>query len=1387
MGYQFNAYASSVVVDPGGTFIYFEASPDMGLPAGSLIRFHGSSLTYDYLTGVMTGTITSFDVFDADAGAALQTVTVDAANQAALAGSISAFLAEGIGIMNDTFNAWAEIASFDHTANAVFDPSGTFVTLELRDAADVLLGYLKISGTDITDALVSVTGQVTGITLFDTDGTTQLQTIDYTATPHSGSVFQYGILSLGVNDGNDEELYPLLVAGGVTIDKNNAVPTYQDFESGAGNDTFNSATGGGVNYEKATAGVTIDMAAGTSTGGGGSDTWAPDSLGGARGSRFGDVITGSAIFANVLFGDAGDDEITGGSSHDVIDGGDGADTLNGGDGEDRIYAGAGDDEIFGGVDNGIAEDDIPGELAYDDVLTYSRIVTNFNNRANENLDLGQGAENFANGVLVTYTGAGSGTVAGIDAGSDTFSGIEVILGSKNSDTFDASAAGALSVNTFTGMAGSDVFQGGAGVDRVSYDPEVLARSLQNTTITFGVGVNMSSVTQLIGGTNLSSGFAIDMFGTVDTLIDIDEVDGTQWSDGIIGSELANTLIGREGADLLVGRAGNDILWMGAEGDNAGGSAADYVDYKRDGGAGAITVTANGDGTTTVTDTHGDTDTIHGFCNIVGTDLGDSFVGSVNTDRFSGGRGDDTYTSNGGGVVYGGDQISYLFQDDATLGIDFDLERTTAQLVTNDGVSSYWGEDTFIGFTTIWIEGTQNNDLLKGGAGNDVFLASRGVDDIDGRGGDDVLAYFDFRTSLMSLGVIYDADAAVAGKGTVTDGNLNVDTYQRIEALSGSMLDDTFNGASFDEFFIGNAGNDTFNGNGGSDTVSYDFDATLAFGLAINLDELKAQNSSQSAPHGIFADLNTGMAVGTFENLNTSGNEDTDSLVGISNIIGSAYDDSIFGDAGDNELSGGLGEDTLDGRNGADRLDGGDGADEMTGGDGNDTFVVNSTADFVIETNAAAATGGVDTIETYVALSGLAANVENLILFGSVTSGVGNALVNTITGNGLGNTLDGGADSVADTLIGGLGNDIYIIRSAGDAITEAALQGTADRVKSTVSYVLGAGDNIEFLETFAPTATVSLNLTGNELAQTITGNAGINTLDGGATGAADTLVGGLGNDTYIVRRATDAITEAAGQGTADRVKAAVTFVLGVGDNIEFLETFAPTATASLNLTGNEISQTITGNAGINTLDGGAAGALADTFVGGLGNDTYIVRRAGDQITEAVGQGTADRVKAVVSFTLGAGDNIEFLETLTPTGLTAINLTGNEIAQTITGNAGANTIIGAAGIDILNGLGGADRFQFNALTEIGDSIINFEAADFIVLKGSVFGVTAATLATAFVSRATDNNAQDTNDRLIFRQSDDTLWYDSNGSTAGGTKVMVADLSNNFSLTAADILII
>ncbi|MER8715572.1 calcium-binding protein [Mesorhizobium sp. M1295] len=102
-----------------------------------------------------------------------------------------------------------------------------------------------------------------------------------------------------------------------------------------------------------------------------------------------------------------------------------------------------------------------------------------------------------------------------------------------------------------------------------------------------------------------------------------------------------------------------------------------------------------------------------------------------------------------------------------------------------------------------------------------------------------------------------------------------------------------------------------------------------------------------------------------------------------------------------------------------------------------------------------------------------------------------------------------------------------------------------------------------------------------------------------------------------------------------------------------------------------------------------GAGGHTMIGYGGNDTYYVDDVRDKEIEAAGGGT-DKALASVSHALAAGSEIELLATNSPSGTTAINLTGNEFTQTIQGNAGANVINGLGGADTMTGYGGNDIY-------------------------------------------------------------------------------------------------
>ena len=217
-----------------------------------------------------------------------------------------------------------------------------------------------------------------------------------------------------------------------------------------------------------------------------------------------------------------------------------------------------------------------------------------------------------------------------------------------------------------------------------------------------------------------------------------------------------------------------------------------------------------------------------------------------------------------------------------------------------------------------------------------------------------------------------------------------------------------------------------------------------------------------------------------------------------------------------------------------------------------------------------------------------------------------------------------------------------------------------------------------------------NAIGSSFADTLTGNAANNLLDGKL--GADVMVGGAGDDTYGVDHPFDSITEAAGQGT-DTVRAAMTYVLG-----ENFENLTLTGTAALAGTGNGVANQITGNAAANLLTGlggddlldGAGGA--DEMVGGLGDDTYWVSVAGDVVTEAAGEGT-DTVRSSVSYALGAN-----LENLVLLGSAALG-TGNELDNALTGSGAANTLDGGLGSDAMAGGGGSDIYKVD---DAGDTV-------------------------------------------------------------------------------------
>ena len=107
-------------------------------------------------------------------------------------------------------------------------------------------------------------------------------------------------------------------------------------------------------------------------------------------------------------------------------------------------------------------------------------------------------------------------------------------------------------------------------------------------------------------------------------------------------------------------------------------------------------------------------------------------------------------------------------------------------------------------------------------------------------------------------------------------------------------------------------------------------------------------------------------------------------------------------------------------------------------------------------------------------------------------------------------------------------------------------------------------------------------------------------------------------------------------------------------------------------------------------------------------------------------------------------------------------------------------------------GNDLFRFDFLPHGGDLISDYGAVpgdnDRFEISFSAFGggLLAGPLQAARFQVRADNQAQDANDRFIFRTTDATLWFDVNGSTAGGLS-LIADLQAGAVVTSPDILLI
>jgi T5SS/PEP-CTERM-associated repeat protein len=192
-----------------------------------------------------------------------------------------------------------------------------------------------------------------------------------------------------------------------------------------------------------------------------------------------------------IFGDSGDDTLTGSNFGDIIFGGDGNDTLYGGPGNDQIYGQGGNDLIIGG--------DGRGDDYYDG-------------------GAGVNTVEYSSATLPITVNLATGTASGDpDIGTDTLVNIQNVIGGSGNDVIIGNGQD----NVLDGGAGNDQLAGGGGNDTL------IGNSGIDTAVFSGLQAEYS-ISRTEGGGYIVTDSHAGRDG-VDTLIDVERVtfaDGT---------------------------------------------------------------------------------------------------------------------------------------------------------------------------------------------------------------------------------------------------------------------------------------------------------------------------------------------------------------------------------------------------------------------------------------------------------------------------------------------------------------------------------------------------------------------------------------------------------------------------------------------------------------------------------------------------------------------------------------------------------------------------------------------------------------------------------------------------------------------------------------------
>jgi Ca2+-binding RTX toxin-like protein len=494
--------------------------------------------------------------------------------------------------------------------------------------------------------------------------------------------------------------------------------------------------------------------------------------------NFKDGVTESA---DLILANGGDDVVFGHGGNDVI---------LGMDGNDMLIGGAGADQLDGGSGN------------HDWTMYYDSAV----------------------GVSVSLT---TGTGFFGTAEGDTLTNIENLQGSNHDDRLTGDGAS----NHLVGNGGDDDLTGGGGADHLDggLDDDTLKGGSGADFLNGGSGIDAAVYSDSGVGVrvDLASGNGFGGTAAGDTLVNIENVSGSEYADQLVGNDADNTLWGKGGNDTLKGGGGADILEGGTGRDTAsydGSPEGVYVSLKDNTASGGH---AWGDQFKDIENVTGSaySDSLTGDGNVNtlnGWGSGDLLAGGGGGDTLLGGAGDDVLLGQGGEDVLEGGSGDDILEGgvaadplDGGSGIDIAIYENSpagvfVSLLTGLGSGGHAQRDTLTGIESVggstyadtlvgnddanWLGGGAGDDTLKGlggadalkgGYGNDTLIGCLGIDTMTGNSGGDTFVWWSTEETMLAgqeADIVMDFNRA---EGDLLD-------FSQIDAdATGGTANDTF--------------------------------------------------------------------------------------------------------------------------------------------------------------------------------------------------------------------------------------------------------------------------------------------------------------------------------------------------------------------------------------------------------------------------------------------------------------------------------------------------------------------------------------------------------------------------------------------------------------------